>query len=103
MALGEEVKSAATEVSVFIVTEQVLLVEVQAPLQLVKLEILFGIAVNDTEVPVVNDDWHELEVQAIPDGILLMEPPPEPVKLSVSVCVAAFELQTLLHSSIIRL
>lgn len=89
MALGAAVKLAETKLSVFIVTEQFALVVVQAPLQPVKLEILLGMAINETDVPVPNEAWHEPEVQAIPDGMLLTEPPPLPEILSVSACVAA--------------
>jgi hypothetical protein len=88
MALGAEVKLAVTKLSTFMVTVQLLLVDEQVPLQPEKLEILSGIAIKETAVPAPNEDWHEPDIQAIPDGMLLTEPPPLPDILRVNACVA---------------
>jgi hypothetical protein len=56
---------------------------VQSPLQPVKTEFAFGVAVSVTEVPAVKFP-EQVEVQLIPDGELVTAPPPVPETVRLS-------------------
>jgi len=78
---GADEKWAVTLVDAAIVTVHVPLVSVQASLQPSKLLPDAGEAVSVTSVPVMNEPA-QVEVQAIPCGLLVTVPEPESVILS---------------------
>jgi hypothetical protein len=74
---------AVTVCAAFMVTEQVLAVPVQPPLQPVNVEPAAGVAVRVTAVPLANGAV-QVVPQLIPVGALVMVPVPAPVLLRVS-------------------
>jgi hypothetical protein len=69
------VNTAVTDFALSIVTLQVVLVPLAAPLQPAKRELALGVAVRVTIVPLVKVALQE-ELQLIPDGEDVTEPPP---------------------------
>lgn len=81
-----ELKAAPTDRAESIVTWQ-LPVPLQAPVQPANAEPAFGVAVNATTVPMLNEALH-VGTQLIPDGLLDTPPPPVPPIDTVSVRIA---------------
>jgi hypothetical protein len=52
------------------------------------VELLLGVAMRVTEVPLTNCEVHVPEIQEIPDGLLLMFPVPFPEKETDNGCMA---------------
>lgn len=77
-------KVAVTDKLLFIVSVQVLLVPLQAPLQPVKYDPLAAVAVSFTAVPAANDLEH-VGLQLMPVGLLVTVPFPVPFTVTVRV------------------
>jgi hypothetical protein len=72
----------------------------QAPLQPVKVEPDAAVAVNVTVVPALNVA-EQVVPQLIPAGELVTEPEPEPVLVTVSVCVISGNVAVTVWSALI--
>jgi hypothetical protein len=79
-------KVAVTDWSALIVTTHVPVPEQPAPLQPVKADPAAGVAVKVTTVPSLKDA-EQVAPQLIPAGAPVTEPEPDPVFVTVSVCV----------------